>query len=190
MERSLTGGPELLAILDTLPDKLGRNIARGGARAGARVIAGDAYVRVRKKSGKVARSIGVSTRAPKDGVVAAKIRTKGQHAFIGLFLEKGTVAHLISVREDARPKARGKLVSIRTLNRAAKETGSLEIGGKFVGASVIHPGSKPYPFMLPALEAQADAAVNNTGAYIRARFTKEGLDAPFAGLADDQDEPV
>ncbi len=34
----LSGGPELLALLDQLPKNLERNIIRGGLRAGAKVI--------------------------------------------------------------------------------------------------------------------------------------------------------
>ena len=203
MDKALKGGPELMAFLDKLPAKLANNLLRGGIRASARVVAKKAKTKVHKRSGKVAASIGVSSRGQSNGVITAKVRTrnseKGDRGFVAVFLEHGTVAHLISSRGTTHTNANGAKMSVRTINRAARETGAtptkggtgkkhLVIDGKFVGVSVIHPGISPAPFMGPALAEGAEEAISACASYIRARLTKEGIDAPWAGLADDEDE--
>ena len=57
----LKGGPELLAMIDQLPDQIVRKVLRGGLRAGAVVIARRARLNVHRKSGITAKSIKVKT---------------------------------------------------------------------------------------------------------------------------------
>ena len=128
------GLAQLQKLLDELPAKMEANIMRGGLRAGGVVMQKEARLQAPKKSGTLAKGIKVSTRNKK-GVVSATVKTTGKHAYLAPWLEFGTSAHKI-------------------LPKRAKV---LFLGGLFV-AGVDHPGSKPKPFMRPAMESkQSDA---------------------------------
>jgi HK97 gp10 family phage protein len=184
---TLKGGPELMQFLSTLPDKLQRNVMRGAMRAGARVTANKAKELVPVKTGITRKDIKVSANA-KGLVITSKVQVKGPGSFKAPWIEYGTGAHWI--------RAEGAKVSVRTLNRAARLTAgkdrdkrALIINGHFVGTSVHHPGAKPKPFMRPALDMTAGAAVAAIGEYVEARLTKQGLDTPDISLSlEDDDE--
>jgi hypothetical protein len=182
---TLKGGPELMAFLDTLPQKLARNVLRGGLRAAAMVVAEDAQARATDED--VAAAIGVVT-GSKGSIVYSKVRLKGKGSFKGIWMEWGTLPHLISVRESDKPtyKTRHGVQKwgIRSINNAVRR-GSLEIAGKFVGPVVHHPGGRPVPFMRPALDAKAEAAVVAFAGYVNSRLTTEGLNAPQLTVDDD-----
>jgi len=181
----IKGGKELQDLLNTLPVKIERNIMRSALRAGAGVIRDAARKNVNSDTGTLAKSIRVSTRSRR-GEVTATVKAD---AFYAHMVEFGTLAHWISVRDEARPSRmtrRGrKTHSIGTLNKMAHR-GSLKIGGNFVGESVEHPGATPHPFMRPALDENQAAAIRAVGEQIRARLTKQGLDTP-AGLGVDDE---
>jgi HK97 gp10 family phage protein len=184
----LKGLSELQTMLQTLPVKMEKNILRGGLRAAARVVQKEAQARIPRKSGLTARSLKLTTNT-KNGTVTAKVKAKGKHAFIAPFIEYGTAAHMITAAGYAGSKftfSGGKQAGIRTVNRRIKD-GSLKIGDKFVGAFVMHPGTTPHPFLRPALDMKAGEAVEAMGNYIRARLTKEGLNAPAVGLVEDKE---
>jgi hypothetical protein len=89
----------------------------------------------------------------RSGAVTAAVKTD---LFYAKFVEYGTQRHWITSRD-------GK---------------ALSIGGVFFVKAVEHPGAAPRPFLRPALDTQATAAVMAAGEYIRNRLaTKEGLDA-------------
>lgn len=141
---------ELGQALDTLPDKLQVNVMRGALRAGARVILNDAKSRVPVKSGRLRDSLKVST-SGKGGEPKATVRTR---EFYAPFVEYGTGAHKIV----AAPKG-----VLRFLDEAV--------------AVVDHPGTAPKPFMRPALDAQATAAVVAAAEHMKKRLAnKHGLD--------------
>ena len=146
------GLSELQKLLDTLPAKMEANIMRGGVRAGGVVMQKEARLQAPKKSGTLAKGIKVSTRNSK-GVVTATVKTTGKHAYLAPWLEFGTSAHKI-------------------LPKRAKV---LFIGGLFV-SGVDHPGSKPKPFMRPAMEAKQSETLVAVGEYVKARLTKAGID--------------
>jgi len=173
------GGKELQDFLNTLPAKIERNIMRSALGQGANVIAKDAKARVPVDRGGLKKSIRVSTRSRR-GQVTATVKTD---VFTANFVEFGTAPHFIKVSEEAKPKKmtrRGRRkVSTGTINKMVK-SGSLVIGGDFVGQSVSHPGAKPSPFMRPAIDSKASEALVAVGNQIRKRLTKEGLNVPDA----------
>ncbi len=184
----LNGGPELLALLDQIPAKIGRNAVRGGVRAAAKVVQGEARLRVRRRSGALARSLKLSTRT--DGtVISAKVKAKGKHSFLATFIEYGVAPHWITVDDALTPTRntrRGvKKVGIGTVNKMVKR-GSLVIGGKFVGASVHHPGHAAFPFLRPALDVKAAEAINAMGEYVRSRLSWGALQAPALAVEPDE----
>ncbi len=147
---NVKGLSELQKFLDQLTVKLEKNIMRGALRAGAKTILTEAKANVPVKSGELRDSLKIGTKS-RAGKVTASVRTK---LFYARFVEFGTAAHVIG----------------------GKNGGWLSFGGTFTKA-VDHPGAKPYPFMRPALDGQAQNAVVATAEYIKRRLTKEGLNA-------------
>lgn len=181
-EQTVKGLKELNAFLEQLPPKLQKNIMGGALRRGARVILLVARGLIHNVSGELAKSLRVSVKNIR-GRVTARIIAGGPKADIEnrpIWVEYGTRAHLIRVRMEDRPTYYKRVglftqrltrVSVSTINRAIK------IGGRFVGKAVKHPGSRPRPFMRPALDSSSTSAVRAVGEYIKQRLTKEGLNA-------------
>jgi len=169
MSTKLSGKVDLTAIIDALPGALERNVLRGGLRAAADVYADGA--REECRSPEVRATIKTSSRAEK-GFVTAKVQTKGPGSFKAPWLEYGTSEHYISVDDEA-----GEGRTVRRINTLVRE-GSLVIGGKFVGRSVLHPGARPYPFFRPAVDTREQQAVDAFTAYVVRRATKEGIFTP------------
>lgn len=194
------GLAELQRYLNALPAKIEANVLRGALRAGAKEIeaAAKSYVSVSEPSstnkkryggfaGQLRKSIYVRTRSKK-GVVTATIQAGRGNAYYAQFVEYGTQQHWIKASErPMRNTRRGKRsMSIRTMNRIASRGGSLQIGKSFVGQAVIHPGAQPKPFMRPAMDNRARAAVLAAGAYIKKRLsTAHGIDTADIQLEAD-----
>jgi len=172
------GLAELQKYMEQLTPKIEKNIMRGALRAGAKLIQAAAIsnagrhsafiegYRTRAMQKKIrlglARNIRVGTRSRR-GVVTAVVKAG---VFYAKFVEFGTRAHTIK----------------------AAPGGVLAIGGGFY-TSVQHPGSRPKPFLRPALDSQAHAAVVATAQYIRNRLaTKHGLDTAETLLIGDETE--
>lgn len=176
----IKGGRELDAFLQSLPVKVEKNILRSALRAGANEFKSEIKANAPVDDGDLRNSVRVSTRA-KSGTVSASVKIGDKKAWYAHLVEYGTRAHLIKVQESERPinyrltAKRGKLtyMSMTTVNRNV-----LRIGSTFVGPTVQHPGARPHPFVRPALDTKAGAAVAATAAKIRERLTKEGINAP------------
>lgn len=148
--RHVKGLSDLQKLLDTLPAKVEGNVLRGGLRAGANVIRDAARANVRRVSGQLADSLKAGSSA-RGGKVIARAYTR---VFYGRFVEYGTRPHAIAA-------AVGKALSFA--------------GGAY--RSIDHPGAQPRPFLRPALDHQASAAVVAAAEYMRRRLaTKHGLD--------------
>jgi HK97 gp10 family phage protein len=180
--KTLKGGPELLQVLGQFPENIERNVLRGGLRAGAKPIQQRAKALVRRKSGKVAKSIVVGSRV-EEGQPRGYVKLKGPHSFVGVFLEWGVRAHLIKVSDEDRAKL-GKMTrrgfrrfGMRMINKMAR-LGSLVIGRDFVGPVVDHPGHAPMPFMRPAMDQGATEAIQAMGGYIAHRVDIGDIKAP------------
>ncbi len=136
------------------PDKLARNVVRGGLRRGARIVQAAARQNVHSVSGKLAKGLKIGT-SYRNGVVKATVRATGEHAFI---------AHIVEWT-GAKPH------TIR-----AKGNGWLYFGGKFV-KEVDHPGIPKRPFLRPALDANVGPVVIAAAEYMRDRLASDaGLD--------------
>lgn len=165
------GLAQLQKLLDEFAPKIQKNVMRGALRAGAKVIetAAKAGAPVGAPSGEGAKIYGGTAGALRDSVrvrtdskggkVTASVlaggkRKRGPDVFYARFVEYGTRPHTIT---------------------AANRKG-LSFGGLFF-QSVDHPGARPRPFMRPALDTQAGAAVVAAGEYLKRRLaTKHGLD--------------
>ncbi len=171
-EKNVKGFADLQRALDQLAPKIERNVMSGALRAGAKVIQLDAKQRCpvgppssrgAKKyklyAGALRDSIRVGTKTAR-GVVTATIKAGGKAkngavVFYANMIERtGSIAHMIRARKGS----------------------SITIGGNNY-TSVDHPGMNAQPFMRPALDGKAGAAVQATGEYIKRRLqTKEGID--------------
>lgn len=149
-----------------LPGQIERKLLRGAGRAAATVVATEAKERSISEEVSQAINTNVST---KDGRIIAKVQVKGKGSYIAPWIEYGTDPHFISVAEDQRG---GR--SINRINKLHRE-GSLVIGGKFVGATVHHPGARPHPFLRVSLDLKEAEAIAAAQAYINARVKPSGI---------------
>lgn len=162
-ERNIKGLAELNKVLLTLPEKLQKNVMRGALRAGISVVKPVAKANIHSVSGELAKGLKVGTRS-RGTTVTANLKAKGPHGFVAKWVEYGTAAHAI----------------------VAKLGGSLFLGGLFL-KSVNHPGARPKPFLRPALDSQATAAVVAAAEYMKARLaSKHSLDTSHVVIEGDE----
>jgi hypothetical protein len=156
---NVKGLSQLNEFLQTLPVKMEKNVLRGSLRAGMKeAILPEAKAQLATnrsvKTGVLQAGLKVGTTS-KGGRVTAYVRAAGKHGFVARWLEYGVAAHKIVA------KAKG---------------GWLVFAGIFA-RSVDHPGFQPKPFLRPALDARATAAVVASAEYMKQRLaTKNGLD--------------
>lgn len=183
----LKGGKELSAFLQAFPERLQRNAVGAGLTAAAKTIRTQARANAPKKSGKYAKSIKSSRpRKNQDGTISITIRPKGEHSYLGLWLEYGVGAHVITAGDSGKSP---RLLQ-RQINRdgvsSDVETRAMKIGNNWVSGAVIHPGFAPKPHFRPALDTQAESAIKAFGERIESYLKdKTGFSAPSFGVDDD-----
>ncbi|MES2787674.1 MAG: HK97-gp10 family putative phage morphogenesis protein [Pseudomonadota bacterium] len=150
-DRNITGGRELDAFMQTLSAKVEKNIMRSALAAGARVIRTAAQQNVPEELGELKRSIRVTTKAVK-GTVSASVKAGSKKAFYWRFVEFGTAPHVIN------PK-----------------NGNALVFGGGIARSLMHPGARAKPFLRPALDSAADAALAAVAEQIKKRLTLAGI---------------
>jgi HK97 gp10 family phage protein len=159
----VTGLSDLLKFMDQLTPKIEANVARGALRAGMNVVKPVAQQNIHRVSGKLAEGLKVGTRR-RGHIVTSTLKATGPHRSVAQLVEFGTSAH----------------------NIAAKFGGWLSFMNIF-RKEIAHPGARPHPFMRPALDGQAQAAVIAVGEYIKTRLaTKEGLDTSHITIEGDE----
>lgn len=162
---NITGGKELSDFLKTLPKKLERNVMRGAMRAGAKVIADAAKNNVPTRMGKLKKSIRVSSKSNK-GMITASAKAGNKKVFYASWVEFGTAPHKIIAQK-------------MFLRFKAKD------GNTVTTYSVNHTGAISKPFMRPALDTKAADSIRAVGGYIKARMSKQGLDAPDITVSEE-----
>ena len=161
-EVHVKGLADLQKYLDQLAPKLEANVMRNALRAGMKEIQPVAAQNINNVSGLLAKGLKIKT-STRRGVAKATLVTTGKHAFIAKWVEFGTAAH----------------------NIAARNGGSLFFRGLFTKLA-FHPGSRPKPFLRPALDQQSQAAVIAAGNYIKKRLsTKFGLNTSHIEIGGD-----
>lgn len=149
--RNITGGRELDDALRTLPVRIERNILRSALRQGANQFRDEVRTNIPVASGKLRRSVRVSTQS-RGSSVFAYVRIGNKDTFYARFLEFGTQPH--GVRKGA---------SVRH--------GRYQEG-------MLNPGLQPRPFARPAFDAKAGQALAAIMAQIRRRLTAAGINTP------------
>ena len=187
------GFADLEKSLSEFPQKLFKSAMRRALYAGAKVIAAEAKARcpvsppgqvARDKYGarigELRRSIRIGTGIEKHtgkvfSYVRAGVSAKNPSPYYAVWVEYGTAAHLIKVSDQDRPTRMThnglKAYSMKTINKMVA-SGSLVIGKNFVGPVVSHPGATPRPFMRPALDTKAGAALEAVRASLQASIQK------------------
>ncbi|MEH3087721.1 MAG: HK97 gp10 family phage protein [Xylophilus ampelinus] len=158
-DTKVKGLDQLQKMLDTLPAKVEKNILRSALRAGAKPVLDAAKAGAPVRSGALQKSLRISTSA-KRGQVRAAVKTD---KFYARFVEFGTAAHEIV------PEVRAALGF-----------------GSVVVEQVEHPGASAKPFLRPALDSQAQAAVVAAANQIKRRLTKAGLNAASVEVEPDE----
>lgn len=156
-EVHVTGLKELAQFLDELPGKLQANVLRGAMRAGLKPVLVEAKYGAAFATGELRDGLKIST-ANRAGVVTGSIKAKGPHGFLANFVEYGTGAN----RTKPLLKPRRKWPANRR-------------------------GQPARPFMRPALDGQAEAAVIAAAEYMKDRLaTKHGLDTADIVIEGDE----
>lgn len=164
---TVRGRSDVKRFMAQLPAQIEGNVLRGAARAAATVVAVEA--KLRSNSREVADAVKVSSAGAKDGRVIAKVQVKGPGAYLAPWQEYGTAPHFIRVDESQRQG-----MSVGRINTLHK-SGSLVIGGHFVGDTVFHPGARAHPFLRPALDMKEGEAIAAAQTYINSRVTRSGI---------------
>ena len=167
-ETTVSGLKELDAALKQFTAKIEGNIVRGGVRAGTAEFRKRAASYIKDDTGALRRSLRIRTKL-KRGKVSATLLAGDKDAFYAHMVEFGTAPHLI----QATAPGGTKNIAAR-INRQTKKAGALAFGG-VLAEQVNHPGSKPKPFMRPALDGGQAEAVQKMAEYIKKRITKEAL---------------
>ena len=163
-EQHVKGLRELNEFLQQLPVKIERNVLRGALRSGMKVVLPLSPSKIHSVSGELAKGLKIGTRA-RGGKVTSNLKATGPHRSIAHLVEYGTKAHTIT------PKS---------------EKGWLSFLGVFA-KKIEHPGARSKPFLRPALDAQAQAAVIAAGEYIKSRLeTKHGIDTAHITVEGDE----
>lgn len=159
-------------ILNSLPEKLEKNIVRSALRAGLKEMRDEAQARVPVKSGALRESLKIKTKMNKGRPIAAL--TAGD--------KKAWYAHLVEFGTGGFYEGTGKSVGGPYKIQSKKKGGALFLGGNGTPVkSVTHPGAKAQPFMRPAFDAGNQAALEAFVAKIKQRLTKEGIELPDEG---------
>lgn len=157
-ERFIEGGRELDALLQQLAPNVEKNIMRAALRAGAAVFREEARRKLQQNGSVISGLLSKGMRVTTDGRrgnVNASLKASGKHKHIAHWVEYGTAPHRIK----------------------AKRKKALSIGGRAV-EDVAHPGARDKPFMRPAFDEHADAAIRAVTDKVRERLTLEGLRTP------------
>lgn len=154
----LEGFDTLKARTEALPQKLQRNILRGGMRAAVGVIRKLAREFVPVRTGKLRRSIRASARSFRDGRLVGTVTSGGKGAWQANIIEVGAKPHKIRAR-------RGKALSIGR--------------GGYV-KQVDHPGHRAYRYMERAATQGEKPAADAFSNYVQtrvSRYMSTGVDA-------------
>lgn len=159
------GLAELQKAMDTLPEKIERNVLMSGLAAGAKVIRDRARELAPERTGALRKSIRTSRQARKNAVaIKAGKRGKAGQAWYAAIVHKGATPHVVLPR---------------------REGGMLFFNGRFMRA-IHHPGFAGVPFLGAAVEQMADAAVRAMAQKIAERLrTQHGLDVPAPETFDE-----
>lgn len=178
----MKGLADVMNVLTVLPKNLQTNGMRQMLGAMANPIMDDAKQRAAMVSPKVAKAIRKgSARKNQDGTFSIRIYVdeRREDGWLGYLIETGTRPHMITLRRDRKGKA-GRNAAARAAN-GQKVPKAFTLGGEVASGTIMHPGVRAHPFLVPALDIRADDAIRAGSAKL-AQFLegKTGFDANAA----------
>lgn len=167
---TVRGKSEVRAYMAAIPDRMNK-LLRAAGREGAKIVADE--IKANTPSDEVRDNVRIRSTV-RDELISVKIDVApGWARSVGIWLEWGTRGHFISVADDQRG---GRSIGrINEQVRDAKGNASLVIGGKFVGATVWHPGADSHPTFRPAIDTKGRDAIAAAQAYINVRVSRRGV---------------
>lgn len=159
--KNIKGASELYAFLQRFPTEMETKVMRGALREGNKIILAEAEANVPVRAGDLKATLRVST-SLKNGRVISRLIVGTKKVFYAMLVEFGTSSHLI----------------------AAGAGKALKIAGKLMG-KVDHPGARPHPFLLPAFDSKAGAAIYAVAAHVR-----KALASKRFGMAEANDVDI
>jgi len=145
----LKGFEQLAKKLKRLETATQKKIVRRGVTKMATVIRKEMRNKAPRKSGRLYKNLRFTTRRDPNGGFTAKVGAFNW-GFHARFLEYGTKPHRIPNQTVGRGRHKRR-------NKAV-----VKIGNR-IYSSVMHPGSKPKPFMQSAFMASRDKAMREAG---------------------------
>jgi HK97 gp10 family phage protein len=163
-ESQVVGLSELKKQMQALPAKVEGNIMRSALTAALKVIQKEALANVPQKSGALRNSIKIKfdRKSAKRGFVQVDLTAGDSKAYYAHMVEYGTASFY-----TGKGSSVGKAYTI-----APKSKNFLSFFGQPI-KEVIHPGSKPKPFMRPAVDSSTGQALKVMSEYIAKRLPKE-----------------
>jgi HK97 gp10 family phage protein len=161
-DETIVGGRQLDDLLQTLPAKMQKNINRSALRAGAATLLPEVKSRIPVDSGQLQASARITTRA-KGATVSASVKVGNFVAWYAHLVEYGTQSHVERARDGAMQFSG---VTVREVN---------------------HPGTRPQPFMRPAIDHAFPQVIAAVTAKIRQRLNQQGLNVPDTLPSDPQE---
>ena len=165
---TVSGLKELNSLLQKLPANIERNLMRGAMRAGQKVLADATKSNLRSNgsvdTGELEKSVRVRFKRSSErfGWIRSFVIVGNKKAYYPHWVEYGTATYYTG---------NGRTVG-GAYNIAPKTADSLFLGGSFA-ESVMHPGMRPKPFIRPAVDNNADNAINQVAEYLQKRIPAE-----------------
>lgn len=160
--------------LRELPAKIEKKLMRGALRAGAVVYREAARANAPVAGGDLRRSIKVGSTNVKRGQATAKVTAGDKKAYYAHIVEfgsgrfyTGTKRRIVGDKRKRRTADGGYII------KPSKKK-ALVIAGQ-VRTQVVHPGSRPQPFMRPAFDSASENAIAAFADYLRQRIPTEAL---------------
>ncbi len=144
MQIETRGFETLERALIQLPIRNSKNVLRRSIRAGIKVVLDQAKLNVPIESGLLRKSLGIQFRRGRPGVVKVQMgprknRDKKKDPWYAHLVEFGTRSHSVRKRDF--------------LSRARRS-------GRQTRGAKLHPGARARPFLRPAFDTKAQAAID------------------------------
>lgn len=180
MQYRVEGFAELERKLRALGNETAGEALIPAIRAAGNVIRDEARRRAPVKTGRLRRSIGTRINKRLTQGAEAVIRVS-RRAFYGRFIELGAEQHVIEPKGEKHVRAalrrlarkghtRNAKVWDRALDTATNEIAEIRArshgllanreSGEIFGGRVRHPGTRPQPFLRPAIDVKGQAAID------------------------------
>lgn len=157
---TITGDTELIAALQSLPEKVERRVLRAGLQHAAKPIVVEAKRRATRESPTIANAMTLQAKRFRGTIVLYIGPSAGDRGAWRLKRQVNPLTGEVSVRFH-KPEFTAHLVELGT------EAHKVRIPG--LKMTIRHPGAKATPYLVPALTAEEDDAIGRFRRYVLSR---------------------